>query len=155
MQKMETALGIATPASDGPASISDIITGLIAPGPVKSDRPLPTIPEYEILDILGRGGMGVVYRARQLKLGRTVAVKMLDAALTGTRQLERFLDEGHAIARLHHPNIVQIYDLGEERGAYYIAMEFVAGATLRWVIDNANAVCCGDCGQSRGWGLQR
>ena len=90
-----------------------------------------TIPDYEVIDTLGRGGMGVVYKARQLKLGRTVAVKMLDAALRGTRQLERFRDEAHAVARLHHPNIVQIHDVGQADGVPFFCMEIVEGGNLK------------------------
>ena len=127
LQKMESVLGIASTASDAPSSVP----GMITRGPVESDRPLPTIPEYEIVEILGRGGMGVVYRARQLKLGRTVAVKMLDAALTGTRHLERFLDEAHAVARLRHPNIVQIFDFGQVENVPFFSMELVEGGNLK------------------------
>jgi serine/threonine protein kinase len=91
----------------------------------------PVVPGYEILGELGRGGMGVVYEARQIGLHRTVALKMV---LTGikadSKNLARFRAEATAIARLHHPNIVQIYDVGEAAGRPYIVLEFVAGGSL-------------------------
>ena len=126
MEKMESVLGVDAVASSGPPSIFDM-----ARRRVESDRPLPTIPEYEILEVLGRGGMGVVYRAQQLKLGRTVAVKMLDSTLRGTRSLERFLDEVHTVAHLHHPNIVQIYDFGQVDNVPFFSMEYVEGGNLK------------------------
>lgn len=86
---------------------------------------------YELLDVLGRGGMGVVYRARDRMLDRIVAVKLLPAALAevGTL-LERFEREARAAARLNHPNIVAVYDTGTDRGARYIVMECVPGESL-------------------------
>jgi serine/threonine protein kinase len=91
----------------------------------------PAVPGYEILGELGRGGMGVVYQARQLGLQRTVALKML---LHGTqanpKMLARFQAEAAAIARLQHPNIVQIYNVGESAGRPYIVLEYVASGSL-------------------------
>ena len=92
---------------------------------------LPDVAGYEVLGILGHGGMGVVYRARQLALHRTVALKMLlTGAQAGPRDLGRFRAEAAALARLQHPNIVQIYDVGESAGRPYFALEFVAGGSL-------------------------
>jgi eukaryotic-like serine/threonine-protein kinase len=97
--------------------------------PLQPSRPV--VPGYEILGELGRGGMGVVYEARQLGLQRIVALKMV---LTGTqadpRDLARFRGEAAAIARSRHPNIVQIYDVGEAAGRPYFAMELVTGGSL-------------------------
>src|SRR5262249_47026626 len=93
-------------------------------------KPL-TLPGYEILGELGRGGMGVVYRAKQKGLNRTVALKMILAgAHAGPPVLARFRAEAEAVARLQHPNIVQIYEVGEQGGAPYLALEFVDGVSL-------------------------
>jgi hypothetical protein len=90
-----------------------------------------TVPGYEILEELGRGGMGVVYRARQLGLERIVALKMVLSGIhTGPKELARFRTEASVIARLQHPNIVQIYDVGEAAGRPYFVLEFVAGGSL-------------------------
>lgn len=89
------------------------------------------IPGYELLGILGKGGMGIVYRARQLSLKRQVAIKMI---LTGRRarpeERARFQREAEAVARLQHPNIVQIYEIGEQNGLPYFSMEFVNAGSL-------------------------
>lgn len=92
---------------------------------------LPEVSGYEILGLLGRGGMGVVYRARQLGLGRTVALKMILTGLqAGPKDLARFRAEAAALARLQHPNIVQIYDVGEAGSRPFFVFEFVAGGSL-------------------------
>jgi serine/threonine protein kinase len=80
---------------------------------------------------VGVGGMGVVYRARQLSLDREVAVKILNSKLTKDPELvKRFLDEARAAGRLTHSNVVQVHDVGEENGTYYISMEFINGGNL-------------------------
>jgi serine/threonine protein kinase/WD40 repeat protein len=97
-----------------------------SPAPV-----LPAIAGYEVLEELGRGGMGIVYKARQTALNRLVALKMLLAGPAVTsEQLARFRIEAEALARLQHPNIVQIFAVGEQEGRPYFAMEYVAGPSL-------------------------
>ncbi len=90
-----------------------------------------SVPGYEIEAVLGRGGMGVVYRARHLALKRTVALKMILAGgHAGPGELARFRIEAEAVARLQHPNIVQIHEVGEADGRPYCALEFVEGGNL-------------------------
>ena len=97
---------------------------------------LPTVTGYELLDELGRGTTGVVYKARQKALNRLVAVKMILAGKhTSAEQLVRFETEARAVAALKHPNIVQIYDLGESDGLPFLSLEFVDGASLDVVIN--------------------
>jgi serine/threonine-protein kinase len=92
---------------------------------------LPSLPGYEICEELGYGGMGVVYRARQVALDRMVALKMIrGGALAGPDQVARFRTEALAVALLRHPHIVQIYDVGEQGGCPFLALEFIEGGSL-------------------------
>ena len=111
-----------------------------APGPGSpfggtSSKPSPTelpqIPGHELRGVLGRGGMGVVYEARHLRLNRTVAVKMLLTGVYASPEArERFLREAEAVAGLRHPNIIQVHDMGDQAGQPYFTMEFVEGGNL-------------------------
>ena len=93
--------------------------------------PLPAVPGYEVQSVLGRGGMGVVYRARHVALNRTVALKMLlSGAYAAAGALARFRREAEAVAGLRHPHIVQVYDVGQVEGRPYYTMEFVEGGSL-------------------------
>src|SRR5580692_4802831 len=91
----------------------------------------PTAPGYEILQVVGQGSMGVVYKARQRDLNRNVALKMILAdANIGQERLQRFNTEARALASLQHPNIVQIYEINVKHNPPYFSMEFVEGGTL-------------------------
>jgi tRNA A-37 threonylcarbamoyl transferase component Bud32 len=109
------------------------------PGPGKSAFVPPSVeqmatlfPQLEIIELLGQGGMGAVYKARQPRLNRFVALKILSPEKQNDPQFaERFEREARALAWLNHPNIVTVYDFGETQGNYYLLMEFVDGMTLR------------------------
>jgi eukaryotic-like serine/threonine-protein kinase len=100
-------------------------------GPAVQPSDIEEIPGYELLGILGRGGMGIVYRARQLSLKRQVALKMI---LTGRHarpdERARFQREAEAVARLQHPHIVQIHEIGQQNGLPYFSLEFVNAGSL-------------------------
>jgi tetratricopeptide (TPR) repeat protein len=90
----------------------------------------PVVPGYELLQWLGQGGMGVVWKARQVALGRLVALKFLREGRLGTEGGVRFRTEAAAIARLQHPNIVQVHEVGQAQGQAYLTLEYVAGGSL-------------------------
>ncbi len=114
-------------------------TGGVGASGAQSAVPPPTLaelakrfPQLEILTHVGRGGMGLVYQARQPKLDRMVALKILVPEKSADpRFADRFLREAQALARLAHPNIVTVHDFGEVGGLYYLLMEYVDGSTLR------------------------
>jgi serine/threonine-protein kinase len=108
-----------------------------APTPPALEELQEALPQYEMLALIGRGGMGAVYRARQRSLNREVAIKVLRAeALDEFRLPDRFRTEAHAMARLNHPAIVHVHDFGETAGGIlYIVMEFVQGTDLHRVLD--------------------
>jgi serine/threonine protein kinase/Flp pilus assembly protein TadD len=99
--------------------------------------------DFQLVSELGRGGMGIVYRARQLSLNREVAVKVLPSyAQRGRLAIQRFRTEAQAAARLHHTNIVPIYAHGEDGGRFYYAMELIEGASLDAAIRTRSRVLC-------------
>src|SRR5205809_506832 len=145
----------ATHASDAPeglcprclmalnlATQTDVPGDEAGPQGTKVVKPSPSLeeiakrfPQLEILEGLGRGGMGVIYKARQPRLDRFVALKILAPEKENDPQFaERFAREAKALARLNHPNIVTVHDFGEANGFYYLMMEFVDGISLRQLL---------------------
>jgi eukaryotic-like serine/threonine-protein kinase len=96
---------------------------------------LDTLGHYKILDRIGEGGLGVLYRARDTRLGRTVAIRVVHADISGDpERLARFLESARASAAVSHPNIAALYEVGEAGGSHYLACEFVPGQPLRRLI---------------------
>jgi tRNA A-37 threonylcarbamoyl transferase component Bud32 len=122
-------------ATELPGDAADLsATRLIRPQPSPTDI-ARHFPHLEILECLGRGGMGVVYKARQPKLNRLVALKLLAPEKERDPKFaERFAREAQALARLNHPNIVTVHDFGETRGQFYLLMEYVDGVSLRQML---------------------
>ena len=103
---------------------------------IPEDAPLPEgaptqLGNYELLEMIARGGMGVVYKARHTGLDRVVALKMIRSGILATpKDVERFQREARSAAKLHHPNIVTIHDIGEQAGQHYYTMDYVPGENL-------------------------
>src|SRR5262249_26857014 len=114
-------------------------------------QPAETIPNYEILELIGRGGMGVVYRARQRNLDRLVAVKtVLVSMLSQSGAVARFEQEAMAVAKLRHPNIVTAYDFGRHAGRLFLVMELLEGEPLDELINRVGRVQ-----EELAWGIVR
>jgi tetratricopeptide (TPR) repeat protein/predicted Ser/Thr protein kinase len=111
----------------GEAPLTRRPEGSSDPGPVA----LVVVPGYQVLEVLGKGGMGVVYKAMQVSLGRLVALKMiLHAEHASPEEQRRFRAEAEAVARLQHPNIVQVYEVGESQGLPFFSLEYCGGGSL-------------------------
>ena len=124
---------------------------------VEPPPPIEPLGDFSIVREIGRGGMGVVYEAVQLSLGRRVALKVLPfAAALDARQLQRFKNEAQAAAQLHHTNIVPVYAVGCDRATHYYAMQLIEGQNLADLIHQLRAVerVEGRSGPSRSGGTQ-
>jgi eukaryotic-like serine/threonine-protein kinase len=112
------------------------------PRPRDALPPDTTLGEYRLVRELGRGGMGIVYEAEQVSLGRRVALKVLSGtAALDPLKLQRFRVETQAVAQLHHPHIVPIFAIGGDRGTHFYAMQFIDGTTLAEVIHQQRRIC--------------
>ena len=123
VEEARTAVG--TSSDFQHTTIAEVISATVV------SRGLPDVTGYEIESELGRGGMGVVYKARQVKLNRVVALKMVLSGVHASKEAGvRFLAEAEAAAKLQHPGVVQIFHIAEQGGYPYIEMEYVAGGSL-------------------------
>jgi len=134
-QAYRTRRGLGQVATDYrllfPDLLDDANADKRAAAPDASKNPLPQIDDYEILEELGNGGMGAVYKARQRRPDRLVAIKVLRGGISAnSREAKRLLAEAEAVARLQHPNIVQIYEVGQRDGFPFFSMELAEGGTL-------------------------
>jgi PAS domain S-box-containing protein len=115
----------------GTAQADTLATGPAAPAPADKAPVFPIVGGYQLRGILGQGGMGIVYKAHEVRLDRPVALKMLPpGTCPGPEERARFRREAEAIARLHHPNIVRIHEIGEQAGQPFLALEFITGGSL-------------------------
>jgi serine/threonine-protein kinase len=111
--------------------VLDAVGGVLPPSAPAPGGPALAPPGYEILGELGRGGIGVVYQARDLRLKRLVALKMIrSGGLAGPEERQRFQGEAEAVARLAHPGVVQVFEVGEHGGLPYLALEYLDGGSL-------------------------
>src|SRR3954447_9592420 len=134
MPKFIRKSGRAVPSSSEATSV-----GVVVRPPLGDSAIIPhgaEIAGYRVGPQLGRGGMGVVYKAQHLRLDRSAALKVLTPALAGNDEFrERFMRESQMAATLHHPNVITVYDAGDADGLLYLAMQFVAGTDLRKLLE--------------------
>ena len=129
------SLHYATQGFGGDGSESSVASEGSPAKPQQEKPPLKRLGDFEIGAEIGRGGMGVVYEAMQISLHRKVALKVLPfAAIWDKKQIARFRNESQAAAQLHHPNIVPVFAVGEERGIHFYAMQFISGRSLDLVL---------------------
>src|SRR5262245_23021736 len=154
-RRKEVNLGLEEYARRFPAYVDDLSKRLsssltlcekIAIGATASSLQPPTVPGYEILNEIGRGGMGIIYKARQTRLKRHVALKFLPSELTREKALlDRFVREAVTASALNHPNICTVHEMGDQEGRPFIVMEFISGETLQAVASRKPTVAeaCG------------
>jgi tetratricopeptide (TPR) repeat protein len=144
-QRLAVARGRLASATRDAAAATATGTAASLPAADEPATAIRTQPgRYQIVGELGRGGMGIVYKAKDTVLDRLVAYKVLPDALKENPQaLKNFLREAKSAAQLNHPNIVTVYDAGEQDGSYYIAMEFVDGNTLKEIVRRRGAIASG------------
>ncbi len=132
MEESPVAEPLPTPSVPPSLAESTTVRDRPVPPPLGlPSMPPPAVPGYELLEELGRGGMGVVWKARQTALNRLVALKVIRAdQLAGPDMVRRFLAEAVAVAAVHHPNVVQIHEAGTHAGQPYFTLELVAGGSL-------------------------
>lgn len=136
------------------AQTGGLLPPFVDPRPFRGPRPGDKIAEFEIIKLLGCGGMGCVFRARDSILERDIALKVLAAHLLDSEQaIGHFRHEAQAAARLDHPNIVAVHRHGEENDVHYIVMQYVEGSTLAAKLDQQRAVVAGQSVPGRGHGI--
>src|SRR5882724_1482975 len=133
LRAVRPALGVVAELS---RSGERALSGVAADADAADGLATGVVGDYRIVREVGRGGMGIVYEAEQVSLGRRVALKVLPFAATmDHKQIQRFKNEAQAAANLHHTNIVPVYAVGTERGVHYYSMQFIQGQSLAAMID--------------------